>query len=69
MSGRRGSVDEEELGGDSDTVSSRWHLEGKSSPADFWLHTGELLAAQKASPYKTSPFIILTKNKGNIFKQ
>lgn len=70
MSGRRGSADEEELGGDSATVRYRRHLEVKSSPADFWLHAEDLLAALKMSPYEKTPFFVfLMKNKGNIFKQ
>lgn len=70
MSGRQGSADEEELKGDSATVRYRRHLEGKSSPAGFWLHTEDPLAALKMSPYENTPFFVfLTKNKGNIFKQ
>lgn len=70
MSGRRGSADEEERGGDSATVCCSRHLEGKSSPADFWLHTEDLLAALKTSPHESTPFFIfLMKNKGNIFEQ
>lgn len=57
MSGRRGSADEEELRGGSATERYRQHLEGKSSPEDFYLHTEDLLAALRSHPhpYKKTP--------------
>lgn len=69
MSGRRGSADEEELGGASATEGYWQHLEGKSSPADCWLHAQDVPAASKTAPYKNTHFIFLTKNKGSTLKQ
>lgn len=51
MSGRRGSADEEELGGDSATARHRRRLEGKRSPAAFCLCAQALLAALEMSPH------------------
>lgn len=69
MSGRRGSADKKELREASATIGYIQQLEGKSSPAHWWIDAQDMLAAPKPSPYKNTPFIFLMENKSSTLKQ